>query len=1332
MLFESSTHRLNRDIRVKSLEQKSVDPVTFTFEFTADEPNIYQTLSDKIVKVLNFSTYNAATSALVLNVTIPSAARNSNNNNDADDENDVANQPFTINGDAQLRTALMSCTMADTINISVSTRRRSTVFGAGIAAINSATGNLSKTMQISCTLVIGDVEQKDAQGAFRYRFFPGQENLLENIKEECMDALDLFGSESSAFGLYFKLDGEWIPITGDRAVLEVLSMLTEAGTTSLDARLAQTPPKAPSVNLSLRCIFEGTLREADKITVSEDKAPRFLDMLLVECKALWDLNPEEQVTLFDGTVPPTEFQKNALIATNAKAKLVVDAAKATHEKCLLIRMERGNQSPAQRKTVTTHIHVLYLDSETNTFEQEAEFDFSWDGNAANHRGAYTALADKIRALLHLAVPFDLFLGADAKGDIPPQSVKTDDQVFQFLVNAPEHTQLFCIKNSLHQEADSKSSPLPVGRASYLRALIQDWRQIRPRQVRDKEPLRITSEEMKPIVATWHLTWELKRREILLVQAFEDFSVNPDYIREGEKDASLPVDELFSVLLRWTSYLVDDEVANFARHCQNMIDYLTEISNEARCNRLSARCFSALRSVGSVVKPGLLVEALVASSTVNRPEAESVVSGYSADGIEAWEFDEILTYFFLDDAAAFQKLFGACSSLRTTPDYSQHDSSMKSVRESRLRSELRHALDGIVPNHLVRFAKENWGLVATGSTITVPLNFLDLAWCVSSLLNHSTSSKKSSAATKIADDADEDDKDLSESVRTQKIQYRTKIECWKWLIGECSSEEAAANFLLIVRSTGLSFCSDETLQKIGVVVYNDGLDARLLHATAGSFLSNLAQWCYVLQDLTFLMRNLQLKGAAAVPSTNEKQQTVKQIEQKQQDKQPRELDAAEISPTKDQLLLLRRDENTTNGNVNKNNNNNNNSPSSAHHHYNTNKVKYSPPRATMGLRPTPPSSSTLNNNNRNLTTSTSPTSNNNTTNNVRVSRIMSPRSTMLSAGFGLNGPAPTQNLNDLLRIQKEENLLREFDSPNNNSNNINKNQNRAIKQGDNNHYDGDDSSTPSKKPSNSNPNNTRIRNSADFALFTIKGAAGLVKHPMLHSVDSYIVAYDPAGTVVHQTPVVEGTCSPLFPPTCRFVVPLSESGSVVFHILTESNISGFLGEVTMKLGEALYGGTREVCVKVKPRRGETDELLIEHARDLGHLTVEVVPLKEPTFLPKSEPQGFIVWGKVLEVSNVGVPEPGERRDLYVQVLDRAERPVRRTDCSSRDPQNPKWTGINREFILPLEDAIETLTLKLIDEDLKGGRVFGVATLPAADLIPRLSKEQRERQQIDPPE
>src|SRR3989338_2449390 len=151
-MFESSTTRLTRDIRVSSLEQKKT--TNFTFEFAVDEPNIYAAFCDKIVQALEMSNFNSNMSALVLNVTI-------------------GEDTFTVTGDAQLRTALMSTSIEEAFSIAVSTRRRT-------SNILGASSIMSKGIQITVTYIKQNEDgthntsdENDAeQASFRYRFFP--------------------------------------------------------------------------------------------------------------------------------------------------------------------------------------------------------------------------------------------------------------------------------------------------------------------------------------------------------------------------------------------------------------------------------------------------------------------------------------------------------------------------------------------------------------------------------------------------------------------------------------------------------------------------------------------------------------------------------------------------------------------------------------------------------------------------------------------------------------------------------------------------------------------------------------------------------------------------------------------------------------------------------------------------------------------------------------------------------------------------------------------------------------------------------------------------------
>src|SRR3989338_6031278 len=106
-MFETSTRRLNREVRITSLEQSKT--ATFQFEFTVDEPNIYQTFCDKIVKSLELNSYNATMSSLVLNVSVPEVREEGGAGS-----TQGASSSFAVTGDAQLRTALLSTAPTDT------------------------------------------------------------------------------------------------------------------------------------------------------------------------------------------------------------------------------------------------------------------------------------------------------------------------------------------------------------------------------------------------------------------------------------------------------------------------------------------------------------------------------------------------------------------------------------------------------------------------------------------------------------------------------------------------------------------------------------------------------------------------------------------------------------------------------------------------------------------------------------------------------------------------------------------------------------------------------------------------------------------------------------------------------------------------------------------------------------------------------------------------------------------------------------------------------------------------------------------------------------------
>jgi hypothetical protein len=518
----------------------------------------------------------------------------------------------------------------------------------------------------------------DETANFELNFVVSQDGLLDFLKGECKDALDLMPNEVIRLEAQVE-GGQSIPVTTDAILRE---LLFHEGQLALVAVVGDV--RQVVLRKTVLCTLNGETAEFEfRYTIDQEQ---LLQAFVDECKAELDLLPNEFINVsavFGEDVVPLQADR-ALREILAQ----LEGTFTVHAEEVKAGAVGSPKKAAEQLSVTIGFDVTVGDdTQSIVYRFHPEDSEPLNGLKCLVRGDFD---------LNPAANITLMLATDPA---LPSALRTDDDV-RALVGRRD----VAVHVILPKSDDQLIEERPLHRTAELNALFYDWRDIITTPTVEASDLQLVTSNVKvdgaPLPPTHPVTVKL-------------LSMATDEVVLRVEDQLLPfLETLFESLS-------EQEASRLCHSCRDVIEFLVDRSPHFRLRRSLSEAFRTV-AIKDVVAASLLREQLVASD-VPEEDVDTVLQGYPEE-LTRVQYNDITEQIYGDCPQDVGAFIATITKGKKASNEGQQE--VFQLRRNRLLADIRHAFDGVAAVNLVSLVHED--VFRSDDTLA------DLAWCVSSL------------------------------------------------------------------------------------------------------------------------------------------------------------------------------------------------------------------------------------------------------------------------------------------------------------------------------------------------------------------------------------------------------------------------------------------------------------------------------------------------------------------------------------------------------------------------------------------------------------------------
>jgi hypothetical protein len=604
----------------------------------------------------------------------------------------------------------------------------------------------------------------------------GQQDLLTVFRRECCDLLDNDSLTAENSKLVATVDGERVDMVADKQVEDIFD--AHSGK-CLEVELQHREPKLRAAAIEYECSFAGVQHRG--VFHIGAQQTELLTALKQECRGEFEISPDAEITLL---VSPDFTDDEIMLHNDVILRKVFDEfLRKTSRDPLKLHMELGHLTAAINALLACSVR---LEGSYEAHDFALLFD-SAEGNVLEK------LRLRVREVLHLPREAIVHVNIAAPEDGESIPLHDDVQLESIVRNGFSGTLNLVAKLSNTQPTANLSAQ---ARSAEIAAVCADLRDV----IADRDV--VTGTDLKPLFGTFLVDGSPLPDSDQFMLRFAAFVT---------RERPLAVDLLPSELEEWTAQWTNEMVFRFCHHCRNTIDMLVAVSPLSKTRRAIGSAFKA-QSVNGYVSKEQLRENLIASTFVDAGDVDDVLAGYGSRLSEV-DFSEIMMHFFAEHPNRIHTIFSIATVRRPVSAGKFRGSrEVDTLRKSRLKLEVRHALDGLTPASLELFAEHHKDAAEVW--------FQELSYVVAALLRLPCADESRSA-------------------------------CWAWLMTTCADNELASQLLMTMRNTTRSYAADDVVALVSSVLFSSELTPSLLLATS-NVLSALAEWASRVAQLTCVM------------------------------------------------------------------------------------------------------------------------------------------------------------------------------------------------------------------------------------------------------------------------------------------------------------------------------------------------------------------------------------------------------------------------------------------------------------------------------------------------
>lgn len=525
---------------------------------------------------------------------------------------------------------------------------------------------------VACTLD-GDTAN------FELNFVVSQDGLLDFLKGECKDALDLMPNE--AIRIEARVEGDQsVPVTTDAILRE---LLLQEGELVLFAAVGDV--RQVVLRKKVLCTLNGETAEFEfRYTIDQEQ---LLQAFVDECKAELDLLPNEYINVsavFGEDLIPLQADRGL---REILAQLEGDVF-TVHAEEVKAGAAGSPKKAVEQLSITIGFEVtIDTVTQTITYRFHPEDSEPLNGLKCQVRGDFD---------LDPATDIILMLATDP---VLPVALRTDDDI-----RALAGQRDVAVHVILPKSEDQLVEERPLNRTAELNALFYDWCDIITTPTIEASDLQLVTSNLKvdgaPLPPTHPITVKL-------------LSMATDEIVLRVEDQLLPfLESLFESL-------AEQEASRLCHSCRDVIEFLIDKSPHFRLRRSLSEAFRTL-AIKDVVSAALLREQLVASD-VPAEDVDTVLQGYPEE-LTRVQYNEITEQIYGDCPQDVSEFIATITKGKKSSNEGQQE--VFQLRRNRLLADIRHAFDGVAAVNLVSLIHED--------VFRADATLADLAWCVSSL------------------------------------------------------------------------------------------------------------------------------------------------------------------------------------------------------------------------------------------------------------------------------------------------------------------------------------------------------------------------------------------------------------------------------------------------------------------------------------------------------------------------------------------------------------------------------------------------------------------------
>jgi hypothetical protein len=630
---------------------------------------------------------------------------------------------------------------------------------------------VTKTVNIHL-VVSGD------EGNFDFKYTVGQDGLFSTLSQECFAAADTQAS-SETHKLVASISGDAVELVSDKQLEDIFPLYFQGGALNID--ILPRGERTHTQTVEFDCYFEGTIIKGT-FKFHHNQTDGLLDALKQECRHELDLSPDEPVTLL---IKPEFEDEEIMLHNDAAVRQLLDSIRS---KAPVPRLALHLETGALPGTVSAVVQCEVREEDDRSSNRGIAFSIHLNSDRSD---VLLDLKHKVREVFR--TPNDAFVSLSYISLLDGDSVPliSDDQIISVIRSGFSDVLQLRVKFSA---APPSSTLVTQARAAEVAAMCTELRVI----LEDRNV--VTATDLKPLFGTFQPHGEALDATDLFVQKYDELVL---------RDRSIQFDMFAAELEEWTAHWDSELLFKLCYHCRNTIDMLVAISPASKTRRYVASAFKAQAVNGSVAREQLL-EALIASNFVDPDDVDTTLATYGPRLSET-EFGEIMTYFFAENPNRIHTVFSIATLRRPlSAGKTRASREVDALRKTRLKSEVRHSLDGLQPASLQLFlehhgeANDAW--------------HKELIFCVAALMRLPSASDES------------------------------REDTWSWFCETARSADAGAALLNQMRGTSRSYASEGVIAHVASIILSNALTPSILLITS-NVLSAFAEWVVKVAQLT---------------------------------------------------------------------------------------------------------------------------------------------------------------------------------------------------------------------------------------------------------------------------------------------------------------------------------------------------------------------------------------------------------------------------------------------------------------------------------------------------